>query len=128
MKRFAQLYQSLDSTTSTQRKIEAIVDYLRQTPAEDAAWAIYFLGAGKLRRLVSTTSLRELAIRRSALAPWLFEECYQSVGDLAETIALLWPEQASDRDDSLARCIDTYLLNAVPSARARSEKGSAGPG
>ncbi|AWB33211.1 ATP-dependent DNA ligase [Orrella marina] len=117
MRRFAQLYQALDSTTSTQRKIQAIVAYLEQTPAADAAWAIYFLGAGKLRRRVNTTVLRELAIKRSGLAPWLFEECYQSVGDLAETVSLLWPEKDTGRNENLAQWIEAHLLAATPSAR-----------
>lgn len=122
MRRFAQLYQDLDSTTSTQRKTQAIVSYLGHAPAADAAWAVYFLGGGKLKRLVASAELRVLAMQRSGLAPWLFEECYQSVGDLAETIALLWPESSATRDEGLADWIATHLLVMQrPPVRARKQ-------
>jgi DNA ligase 1 len=43
MQRFAALYAELDKTTRTNRKLTALVAYLRQAPAADAAWAVYFL-------------------------------------------------------------------------------------
>jgi DNA ligase-1 len=58
MHRFAALYAELDRTASTLAKREAIADYLRDAPAGDAAWAVYVLGGGKLRRLATSTELR----------------------------------------------------------------------
>ena len=37
MRRFCQLYEALDATTRTNAKVEAIAEYLRAVPAEDAA-------------------------------------------------------------------------------------------
>ena len=40
MKRFADLYEAIDRTTSTNGKVAALVDYLRDAPPADAAWAL----------------------------------------------------------------------------------------
>jgi DNA ligase-1 len=91
MKRFAALYAELDATTSTRRKVDAMARYFVAAPAADAAWAAYFLAGGKPRRIAPMAALRAAACRATALPDWLFEESYQAVGDLAETIALLLP-------------------------------------
>ena len=62
-----------------------------------AAWAVYFLAGGKPRQMISTKLLRQLALEETQLPEWLFEECYQNVGDLAETLALLLPAAEDDR-------------------------------
>lgn len=41
MKRFVELFQALDTTTSTNAKVEALVNYFQSVPAADAAWATY---------------------------------------------------------------------------------------
>ena len=56
MQRFAALYAQLDRTASTLAKREAIAAYLHAAPAEDAAWAVYVLGGGKLRRLATSAN------------------------------------------------------------------------
>ncbi|MGA0795553.1 MAG: ATP-dependent DNA ligase [Quisquiliibacterium sp.] len=89
---FAELFGRLDASTSTRDKTDALVDYLRDAPHEDAAWAVYFLAGGKPRQLVPSRLLREAAMQACAMPEWLFEESYQAVGDLAETIALLLPQ------------------------------------
>lgn len=100
MKRFAALYAALDATTSTLGKLEALRAYFTDAPPRDAAWAVYFLAGGKPRQAVKTAELRRIAIAASGLDDWLFEECYQTVGDLAETIALVLPE-AGGKDDEV---------------------------
>ena len=89
MKRFSDLYQTLDQTTSTNAKVDAMVDYFRHAPAADAAWAVYFLSGRRLKRLIGAAKLRQWLAESSDLPEWLVEDCYASVGDLAETIALL---------------------------------------
>ena len=96
MKTFAALYRRLDAATSTKHKSLALQDYLRAAIADkrlhaSAAWTVYFLAGGKPRQMISTKLLRQLALDRTQLPEWLFEECYQNVGDLAETLALLLP-------------------------------------
>ncbi|MFK3822924.1 ATP-dependent DNA ligase [Pseudomonas yamanorum] len=110
MKAFAELYANLDATTSSNAKLAALQAYFLQAPAEDAAWAVYFLSGGRPRQLVPTRLLREMATEAAGIEPWLFEESYQSVGDLAETISLLLPESPHTSDDGLAVWLEEKLL------------------
>ncbi len=107
---FAQLYARLDATTSSNAKLAALQDYLRDAEPADAAWAVYFLAGGRPRQLVPSRQLRELAMQRAGLSDWLFEESYSAVGDLAETIALLLPEATSTSEDGLAVWVEQKLL------------------
>jgi DNA ligase 1 len=110
MKRFAALFAELDGTTSTNAKVEALQRYFEQAPARDAAWAVYFLAGGKPRQVVPTAHLAILACEVAAIAPWLFDECYQAVGDLAETIALVLPRESEPTDVGLAEWVEERLL------------------
>ncbi|HEX8822914.1 MAG TPA: ATP-dependent DNA ligase, partial [Archangium sp.] len=89
MRRLADLYDALDSTTSTNAKVEAMVAYFHEAPPEDAAWALFFLTGRRLKRLVPPKALREWIRELTDTPEWLFDETYASVGDLAEMIALL---------------------------------------
>lgn len=93
MRRFADLFEQLDRTTSTNARVDAMAAYFVHTPPEDAAWAMYFLVGEKLKRLVKSGNLRRWAMAEAGIAEWLFRESYATVGDLAETIALLLPER-----------------------------------
>ncbi|MFC3607446.1 ATP-dependent DNA ligase [Stutzerimonas tarimensis] len=111
MKAFADLYSRLDATTSNNAKLAAMRDYFREAPAEDAAWAVFFLAGGRPRQLVPSRILRETAMHASGLPDWLFEESYQAVGDLAETISLLLQDNsASSSDEGLATWLQDKLL------------------
>jgi DNA ligase-1 len=111
MRRFAELFQALDASTATGDKVAAMVRYFRDAPPADAAWAIYFLAGGKPRQAVPTALLRATACREAGIDDWLFEECYQAVGDLAETIAhLLPPGQATGDEAGLAEWVEARLL------------------
>ena len=110
MKAFAELYANLDATTSSNAKLAALQAYFLQAPPEDAAWAVYFLSGGRPRQLVPTRLLRDMATEAASIEPWLFEESYQSVGDLAETISLLLPESTYSSEDGLAVWLEDKLL------------------
>ncbi|MEM1071929.1 MAG: ATP-dependent DNA ligase [Planctomycetota bacterium] len=89
MKRFAAVFEALDRTTSTSAKVAAIRAYVESSPACDAAWGIWFLAGNKLKRTVPSKVLRQWCRERAGVSRWLFAECYSTVGDLAETVALL---------------------------------------
>ncbi len=115
MKAFAALYRQLDAATAIKRKQQALVDYLSAAiddAAEhaSAAWAVYFLAGGKPRQLAPTKLLRRLALEEAQLPEWLFDECYQNVGDLAETLALLLPLPEETEELSLDRWMRERLL------------------
>jgi len=110
MRRFARLFSELDATTSTNEKVEALARYFDEAPPRDAAWAAYFLAGGKPRQVVKTASLVGLACQMAQIDDWLFGECYQSVGDLAETIALVLPRGDEPSDVGLAEWVEDRLL------------------
>ena len=110
MKRFAALYAALDTTTSTKEKLEALIAYFSAAEPEDAAWASYFLSGGKPRQSVPTRLLTEFARERAGLPEWLFDESYQAVGDLAETIAHILPPAQRTSELGLAQWIEGRVL------------------
>jgi DNA ligase-1 len=98
---FSRLYQELDQTTSTNLKVAAMVRYFSNAPPADAAWAVYFLSGRRIKRLVGPARLRQWLYECVDLPDWLVDDTYATVGDLAETIALLTdtaqPAPADDR-------------------------------
>ena len=89
MKAFAALYEELDTTQSTNLKVAAMARYFREAPPADAAWATYILSGRRLKRFIGPALLKRWLIQEVALPEWLIDESHSSVGDLAETIALL---------------------------------------
>lgn len=111
MKAFAELYDAIDATTTTQGKVAALVSYFRDAPAADAAWAISFLVGRRPKRLIKSADLRAWAAEAAGIPDWLFEESYAQVGDLAETISLLVPESGeAPADTSLTWWVEQRLL------------------
>ena len=110
MQQFAHLYSELDATTGTAAKVSALQAYFAHADDQDAAWAVYFLSGGKPRQAVPAAVLRATAIRLAGISEWLFEECYQAVGDLAETISLVLPPQPAVSSLGLAAWVEQRLL------------------
>ena len=109
MRAFTELYVRLDETTQTSRKTAAMRDYFARAPAADGAWAVYFLCGRKLKRLVTAPRLRQWAAEAAGIPDWLFEECYEAVGDLAETIALLLPTPLAESERPLHEWVTQVL-------------------
>lgn len=110
MRHFAELFAELDASTATSAKLAALQRYFAAAAPADAAWAAYFLAGGKPRQVLATALLRALACTHANIADWLFEECFQAVGDLAETIALVLPPPARASELGLADWVEQRLL------------------
>ena len=110
MKAFADLYTALDETTATSGKVAALAAYFAAAPAKDAAWAVHFLMGRRPKRLVGSAKLRAWAAAEADVPDWLFEESYEAVGDLAETITLLLSDTGSPSDRSLSEWVEDRLL------------------
>ncbi len=112
MRAFAELYDEIDTTTSTNLKVAAMVAYFRSAPPADAAWAAYILSGRRLKRFIGPTLLRKWLVEAAGLPEWLVDESYASVGDMAETIALLMETDESTRvaDRCAARGVDRREL------------------
>ncbi|HEV7448678.1 MAG TPA: ATP-dependent DNA ligase [Steroidobacteraceae bacterium] len=89
MRAFSELYEELDTTTSTNLKVAAMVRYFKSAPPRDAAWAAYILSGHRLKRFIGPALLYRWLTEECGLPEWLVEESRATVGDLAETIALL---------------------------------------
>lgn len=110
MRDFAQLYVELDQTNKTNEKVEALKFYFERASPEDAAWAFYFLSGKKPRQIVPAAKLRAWATEEAGIPDWLFMESRDTVGDTAETIALLVPSQQGSIDVSLKQLVENELL------------------
>src|SRR5262245_55056441 len=100
MRRFTQLFIEMDRTTRTSEKVAAMERYFREAAPEDAAWALFFLSGRKLKRLASSNILHAAIVHVTNLPEWIIGESYESVGDFAETLALLFPDRKSTRLNS----------------------------
>lgn len=100
MKTFANLIYALSSTSSVNEKTEILVDYFTQANDADKIWTIVLLSGKKPLKKIKRSDLKNWCIEYTNLPSWLFEESYQHVGDLAETIALLLPKNEIIEDDT----------------------------
>ncbi len=110
MKFFTELYNELDQTNKTNEKVEALKNYFAQASKSDAAWALYFLSGRKPRQIVPSKKLREWALELSGIPEWLFDESRDTVGDGAETIALLLPNNTEIDETPLNILVEQKLL------------------
>jgi DNA ligase-1 len=84
--------------------------YFSQAPLADTGWAIHFLIGRRPKRLIESRKLWQWAIEEAGIPDWLFSECYDAVGDVAETIALLLPAAAASSDKALSYWVEERLL------------------
>ena len=91
MKRFAALLETLILTPSRNRKIATLGDYFAAVPDPDRGLAVAAITRDLTLRHVKPALLRGLT--ESRVDPVLFNLSYDYVGDLAETVALIWPRQ-----------------------------------
>jgi DNA ligase 1 len=92
MQSFAELIFRLGTSTKTNDKLNALVEYFKHGDDKDKVWVIALFSGRRPRRTVSGTQLAVWCTEMVNLPIWLFQECYHTVGDLSETIALLIPE------------------------------------
>ena len=107
MKRFAQLLELLALTPSRTRKLAAMTAYFRETPDPDRGFALAVLTGALSFRNVKPALLRDTVLRE--VDPVLFGMSYDYVGDLGETIALIWPHREAGGDlPSLTELIELF--------------------
>ena len=110
MKLFTDLYVELDQTNKTNEKVEAMRYYFEHAAPHDSAWALYFLSGRKPRQIVPSKLLREWALELSGIPEWLWAECRDTVGDGAETMALLLPNNTAEDETPLHMLVEDQLL------------------
>ncbi len=108
---FAQLVTELSTSTKTNDKLQSLVDYFATAPDDDKVWVIAIFSGRRPRRAVNSRLMREWCSEITNYPSWLFDECYHTVGDLAETLALLLPETKKDEqvNKSLSYYLETFI-------------------
>ena len=89
MQAFAHLLERLILTPSRNGKIKLMVSYFRDTPDPARGWALAAITRDLDIKSVKPAALRKLVEAR--MDPELFRLSYDYVGDMAETISLVWP-------------------------------------
>ncbi|MFL0672369.1 MAG: cisplatin damage response ATP-dependent DNA ligase [Erythrobacter sp.] len=120
MEEFAALLDALVYTTSRNRKLALIADYLRTAPDPDRGWAMAALTESLDFAAVKSSTIKALMMER--VDPLLWQLSRDFVGDTAETASLLWPEpetQAPQPPLSLAEVVER--LSALTRASAPRE-------
>jgi len=110
MQNFAELIHRLDQSTKTGDKLDALAWFFGHASDSDSVWVIAIFSHRRPKRQVSTKQLRTWCQEKAGIPDWLFEESYQAVGDLAETIALLLPSTTGTHNLTLTEWID-WLQN-----------------
>ena len=89
MRAFAELLDALVFTPSRLGKLRLMRRYFETTPDPDRGWALAALPGSLSFREAKPALIRGLVVER--IDPVLFEWSYDFVGDLAETVSLVWP-------------------------------------
>jgi len=111
MKRCAQLLELLALTPSRNRKIEALKTYFAETPDPDRGYALAILTGALTFKNVKPAVLREVVT--AEVDPHLFALSYDYVGDLGETIALIWPHHGQQQDlPGLSEVVELFETTA----------------
>ncbi len=104
---FAKLVTEISTSTKTNDKLQSLVDYFATAPDDDKVWVIAIFSGRRPRRAVNSRLMREWCAEITNYPSWLFDECYHTVGDLAETLALLLPE--TKKKDQINKSLSYYL-------------------
>src|SRR5215831_5744259 len=92
MNRFAALLDRLAYEPSRNAKLRLLTDYFRETPDPDRGYALAAMTGSLAFRHAKAGIIRALIAERTD--PVLFALSYDYVGDLSETVALMWTPPA----------------------------------
>jgi len=105
MRAFAELLDRLSLTGSRNAKLTLVRDYLKETPDPDRGWALAALTGDLSFDAAKPAFIRKAVEER--MDPQLFWWSYDYVGDLAETVSLVWPARpGANREPELAEVVD----------------------
>ena len=84
------LLEELTFTYSVKKKIQLLVDYFQIENVKERGYALGFISGNINFKKIKKSNV--LNVVRNNIDPYLFEQSYDYVGDLAETISLIWPK------------------------------------
>ena len=94
MNRFAELMNRLAYEPARNAKLRLMTDYFRSTGDPERGWALAALTGALSFPHAKAGLIRQLIAERTDSV--LFELSYDYVGDLSETVALMWPAASVD--------------------------------
>jgi DNA ligase-1 len=125
MNRFAELLDRLGYEPGRNNKLRLMTEYFRTVPDPERGWALAALTGALTFQHAKPGIIRALIAQRTDAV--LFELSYDYVGDLSETVALMWPapQQRIDPDaaspalSSVIRTLATLGKSELPGQLAR---------
>ena len=117
MNRFAALLDRLAYEGGRNNKLRLLTEYFRTTADPDRGYALAAITGGLSFRHAKPGLIRALIAQRTD--PTLFALSYDYVGDLSETVALMWPGR--ERDHPLPRLRGSAGEGACPLAQVPGE-------
>jgi len=123
MNKFADLLDRLAYEPGRNAKLRLIADYLRTTPDPERGWALAALTGALTFKHAKAGMIRALITERTD--PALFAMSYDYVGDLSETVALMWPTDPHHRPNAapsltdVVETLDTLGKAQLPAQIAR---------
>ena len=108
MNRFARLRDRLGYAPSRNNKLRLMGEYFRTTPDPERGWALAALTGVLSFQHAQPNLIRALIASR--VDPYLIDLSYDYVGDLSETVALLWPAPPPAGDDHESPTLSAVVL------------------
>ena len=106
MRAFAHLLDRLSLTSSRNAKLTLVRDYLREKSDPERGWALAALTGDLSFHAAKPAMIRKAVEAR--VDPLLFRWSWEYVGDLAETVALIWPARpGANREPDISEVVET---------------------
>jgi DNA ligase-1 len=118
LNRFAALLDRLAYEPRRLGKLALLEAYFRETPDPDRGWALAAMTGALTFKNAKAGLIRNLAAEKTD--PYLFGLSYDFVGDLAETVALMWPADAARANAQLTITDVVEGLQTIPKAELPS--------
>src|SRR5258708_8849047 len=99
MTRFAELLDRLAYEPGRNNKLRLLTNYFREVEDPDRGYALAALTGALSFKHAKPGLIRDLIAARTD--PVLFALSYDYVGDLSETVALMWPKAGINREETL---------------------------
>jgi DNA ligase-1 len=116
MNRFAALIDALLFTPGRNGKLRLMREYFATTADPERGWALAALTGELSFAEAKPNQVRALAMSR--VDPELFGWSYDFVGDLAETVALIWPEPSPSPDAVTIPTVTEIVTTLSQASRA----------
>ena len=103
MKSFSELIDKLLLTSSRNRKIDILCDYFENTPDPDRGFTLAIITNSLELKNIPISKIKEIV--KENVDAELFALSYDYVGDLAETISLIWPHKENGHLPQISKMI-----------------------